>query len=410
MPAAPTPAERTPRRRGRRTGGGSNGRAIVRALALAGLAALAVAGYRAWDGRRATLLFVRGDGAPTPPLALTLFADQLAFAAPSPPPPLGERALPAGAAATFTRGDAPERAVVRYEGPGIGAGFVHFTLGEERPPIVLRPATPIRGRIVAPLATWLFGWRCAGLQPLADAEVLVMGGGEHGIALGRATTAADGSFAIDGVDGALDGLALRVRAAGHVLAHAPIERHADGAPAPTLVPLERGALRTGRITAPAGCDVTQLLVVARGLPGVQAKPAADGSFALDHLPPLAEPRLCVHGLPDLLAHRPVRAAANATTAIELVPAASLRGRVVSVAGGKPLAGALVWIGDDDEVVRTDDDGCFELRHQLPGAVEVRAQWNGARKRGRRAQWLGSARAVLAAGQTLDGVEIVVTEP
>jgi hypothetical protein len=356
-----------------------------------------------------TLQFARADGAPTA-LQLTLYPNQFSFASPSPPLALAQRALPAGEAATFGADEVPEHAVVRYEGPGIGAGFVHVALGETPAPVALRPATPIRGRVVAPIATWLFGWRCAGLQPVAAADVLVMGGGEHGVLLGRARTDADGGFVVDGVDAALDGLALRIHAPGYMLAHAAIERGADGAPATTTVPLDRGGVRKGQIAAPPGCDVTKLLVLARGLPGVQATPAADGSFALDGLPPLAEPRLCLHGLPDLLAHAPVRAAANAPARIELVPAATVRGRVRSVADGKPLAGALVWIGDDDEIVRTDDDGRFELRHQLPGAVEVRAQWDFAKKRGRRSKWQGRAAAVLVAGQTLDGVEIVVTEP
>lgn len=245
-------------------------------------------------------------------------------------------------------------------------------------------------------------------QLAAGAEALLMGGGEHGVELGRAVADASGAFVIDGVDTALDGLALRVRAPGFVLAHADLERAPDGAPAVTVVPLDRGAARAGRIEAPAGFDPSSLLVLARGLPGVQAQPAADGSFTLDCLPPRAEPRLVLFGLPPTLAHAPARAAANAPATIALQPAATVRGRVLSVATGKPLADALVWVGDD-EAVRADDDGCFELRHLLPGDVEVHAQWDGARKRDRRAKWHGRAAVRLVAGQTLADVEVIVTD-
>lgn len=396
------------RRAGRARGAnGSNLRAVGRALALCAAVAAAVLAWRAWDGRRVTIAFARAD-APVPALELTFFPDRFTFAAPSPPPPIGTRQLAAGASATFASDAVPERAVVRYRGDGVGAGFVHVELGKSPPPIALRPAVAVRGRVVAPVAAWQFGWRCLALTPVAGAEALLMGGGEHGVELGRAVSDATGAFVIDGVDTALDGLALRVRAPGYVLAHADLERGPDGAPAVTVVPLDRGATRTGRVEAPPGFDPSSLLVLARGLPGVQAQPAADGSFTLDFLPPRAEPRLALAGLPATLAHAPVRAAVNAPATIALQPAATVRGRVLSVANGKPLAGALVWVGDDD-AIRADDDGCFELRHLLPGDVEVHAQWDGARKRGRRAKWHGRAAVRLVAGQTLAGIDVIVTD-
>ncbi|MBM3975011.1 MAG: carboxypeptidase regulatory-like domain-containing protein [Planctomycetes bacterium] len=363
--------------------------------------------WRAWDSRRVTLAFARAD-APAPALELTFFPDQFTFVAPSPPLPIATRQLAAGATATFAADAVPERAVVRYHGDGIGAGFVHVALGASPPPIVLRPAVALRGRVVAPVAAWQHGWRCLALAPVVGAEALLMGGGKHGVELGRAVSDASGAFVIDGVDAALDGLALRVRASGFVLAHADLERGADGTPAVTVVPLERGATRTGRVESPPGFDPSTLLVLARGLPGVQAQPASDGSFTLDCLPPRAEPRLVLAGLPPTLAHAPSRAVANAPATITLQPAAAVRGRVLSVADGKPLAGALVWVGDDD-AVRADDNGCFELCRVLPGDVEVRAQWDGARKRSRRAKWHGSAAVRLVAGQTLADVEVIVTD-
>lgn len=377
------------------------------ALGVCAAAVAAVAAFGAWQAGRTTIAFHRADGA-VPALRLTMFPAQLAFAAPSPPPACATRTVAAGDAATLTRADMPEHAVVRYEGDGIGAGFVHVQLGAPSKSIPLRPPGVVRGRIGEPAAFWLYGWRCADLRPIAGAEVLVMGGGEHGIELGRATTAEDGTFAIAGIDTAQDGLGLRVRAAGYALAHPWLERAADGSLAAADVALAAGAVRTGRIDAPDGFDCATLQVLARGLPGVQATPASDGRFTLAHLPANAEPRLLLLGLPPTLAHADARVAVNAETNIQLVAAASVRGVTRSVATGKPLADALVWIGDHD-AVRTGSDGRFELLRVLPGAVAVQAEWQFVDARRRRHTWRAMQPLQLAGGQTIDDVELVLTD-
>ena len=409
MTAAPTSkAARQHGRRERRAAGGSNARAIAAALAVVTIGALAVVGYRSWAGGRVTIAFVVADAArPAPTLQLTVFPDVSAVTAPSPPQALRELTLAADTTLTLTAGDVSGSAVVRYRGDGVGAGCVHVQVGQPLPAIALQPPGIARGRVVAPNAVWLNGWRCGSLRPVADAEVTVMTGSGVGVDLGVARTAADGTFTIAGIDTTRDGLGVRVRAAGCALAHAALAPDGVGVLTAGEVAVAQGTQRQGRIAAPPGFDCSCLLVLARGLPGAQARPAADGSFALDHLPEQVEPRLLLLGVPPTLAHHEARAAANAPVRIDLVQGATVRGRVRS-AIGKPAAGALVWIGDRD-AVRADDDGCFELVSQMPGEVAVQAQWESVDKRRRRHKWLASRRLQLAPGALLDGVELVVTD-
>ncbi len=411
--AAPNRKAARPRgHRERRALGGSTARTVAAALAVCGVGALAVVGYRSWAGNRVTLAFTFADAArPAPTLHLTLFPDVSAVTAPSPPQALVEITFAADAVLTLTAGDMPGNAsgnaIVRYRGDGVGAGCVHLQLGQPLPPIALQPPGIARGRVVAPNAVWLNGWRCGSLRPVADAEVTVMTGSGVGVDLGVARTAADGTFTIAGIDTTRDGLGVRVRAAGCALAHAALAPDGVGVLTAGEIAVAQGTQRQGHIAAPPGFDCGCLLVLARGLPGVQARPAADGSFALDHLPEQVEPRLLLLGVPPTLAHHEARAAANAPVRIDLVQGATVRGRVRS-AIGKPAAGALVWIGDRD-AVRADDDGCFELVSQMPGEVAVQAQWESVDKRRRRHKWLASRRLRLEPGAAVDGVELVVTD-
>lgn len=377
-------------------------------LGLAGLAAAIGYGVHWYHQRHVTLAFVR-TAAPVSDLELTFFPDQLAFGQPSPPPPLGEHRLAAAERVTLGQDLVPGRALVRYRGEGIGAGFTHVTLGATAPPVVLRPARPLRGRVGEPIAIWSAGWRCVGLRPIAGAEVWVMGGGEHGVDLARAITDADGRFTIDGVDGELDGLGLRVRASGFALLHEPIGRFGadtdlDAAP---VLALARGDVQVGTVVVPAGIDASTLRVLARGLPGIEAPVAADGSFRLEHLPRGMQPRLLVHGLSPTWCCSPARAGQTDPVRIEVNAGAAVRGRVLEVATGRAVAEALVWAGDGD-AVRTDDDGRFELQGLPAGELELQAQRQTKNARRRRTEWGGSRRVTTAAGELLDDQDIVIT--
>ena len=155
---------------------------MVATFAAVGLLVGAWVGWRAYCDAHTTLAFAR-EGGLTPELTLTFFPTQMAFASPSPPPPLGRESLPSGE--TITVGDdlVPTSGVVRYSGEGVGAGIAYVELGETLPPIQLRAQASLRGRVGEPVAFWCMGWRCAGYRPVVDAEVVVMGGGEHGVDL-----------------------------------------------------------------------------------------------------------------------------------------------------------------------------------------------------------------------------------
>lgn len=395
-------------------GGGSRRRATRRApaplrpfavtLLVAGLLAALWFGYRAWAERHLTLVFAGGDT--VPPLELTFYPDQLAFAAPSPPPPLGERRLDGASSLVVDGSLVPGHGLVRYRGDGIGTGFAFVELGGPAPTIALRPPQTLRGRVGEPIGFWFLGWRCAGYRPIADAEVVVMGGGEHGVDLATARTDADGRFVVSGFDGALDALGLRVRAKGYGIEHRRIEDLDQRAGDRALVALAPAPSRRGRLATPPGLDPTSLRVLARGLPGVEATPAADGAFTLECVPADVEARILLHGLPETFAMLPARTDKAGEVRVEVVPGAVVRGRVLDSANWRPVAGALVWCGDQ-EAARTGADGRYELVHLPPGDVDVEAQWRPAG--GRRSDPLrrGHRQIVLEPGRVHEDVDISI---
>ncbi len=371
-----------------------------------GIVAIAACAGLVWfvldwiESGRTTITFAGGSVA-SPDLELTFFPDRLAFASPSPPRPIG-RFSAKGASATVGSELVPGNAVVCYRASGSGTGFRAVRLGESVR-VELRAPGTLRGRVVEPIASWCFGWRCAAQEPIAGAEVLVMGGGEHGIVLGTARTDADGRFAIDGIDIALDGLGFRVLAPGFAIAHRPVGR--EGGEGDTVVPLVRSRVSQGRVRLPAGIDPTTLYVLARGLPGVQAQLTADGSFRLDHVPVDTQPRLLVHGLPPTMAHALARASGDSVV-IDVVIGAAVRGQVVDAATRTPIAEALVYCGED-HAVRTDSRGEFELAGLLPGATEIRAQQDIRVPKRRPQVRSGRRRVDLEPGKAIANVVIAV---
>ena len=369
---------------------------------------LAAAGLWLWPAPAptTTLRFVTTTPQPSrPALELTFFTGRFGYLQPSPPPSLGERTLHGESVVVGTE-LATDAGRVRYRGPGIGTGFLSFELGADPAPVVLRPPQTLRGRVGEPRAAWAHGWRCVGLTPIADAEVVLLGGGEHGVELGIARTDSEGRFVIDGIDGALDGLGLRVRATGYALAHQELPRF-DWANGPQpVVPLVRGVCYRGQVAAPPEVSPASLRVLARGLPGVEATPAVDGTFELDHVPIGAEVKLLLYGLGAAWTQLPAIARRGETTRVEVVPATIVRGRVVELLERRPLAGALVFCGD--EAVRTDADGRFELARLQAGAAEIGAQYDFVDGRRRRRQWTGSQRVTLVVGTPVEGLEIAVT--
>lgn len=375
-------------------------------LLVAALLAGAWFGYLAWAERHVTLVFAGGEA--VPPLELTFFPDQLAFGAPSPPPALGERRLDGGSSLVVDGSLVPGHGLVRYRGDGIGTGFAFVELGGPTPTIRLRPPQTLRGRVGEPIGFWCFGWRCAGYRPIADAEIVVMGGGEHGVDLATARTDVDGRFVVAGFDGALDALGLRVRAKGYGIAHERIEDLGGRAGERALVALSPAPPRKGRLATPPGLDPTSLRVLARGLPGVEATPATDGTFTLDFVPSDVEARIVLHGLPDTFAMLPARTDRGGEVRVEVVAGAVVRGRVLDTANWRPVAGALVWCGDQ-EAVRTGADGRYELVRLPPGDVEVEAQWRPAGSRRSEPMRRGRRQIVLEPGRVHDNVDISISK-
>lgn len=364
--------------------------------------ALALWGFFEWRAGRVTINFTRVGG-PVPDLELTVFPDQLSFMTPSPPLALGQVRIASGGSATFDSGLVPQRAVIRYRGAGIGTGVVFVELGKEIDAIALQPPRTVRGRVGEPAGFWSFGWRSGGLRPVADAEVVALAGGQHGVEVARTVALADGHFELSGISAAAHPLSLRVRAPGYAVNHVAVPGNAMGEH--VVVAVEKTRRLRGKVDAPAGIDRTTLCVLARGLPGVQVFPNSDGSFVLDHLPPAVEPRLFVYGLGPLHGCAEVRAKRDADVLLTVVPAGVVRGTVTDKLTGEPLAGALVFAGDQP-AVRSDADGKFELTQVLPGNVELTAQHRKRRPKRRDGPVrFGRARIELRGGETVDGVVV-----
>ncbi len=358
-------------------------------------------GYRMLQARRVALTFTCAS-TPVPELLLTFFPDQLAFGAPSPPPPFGQLRVAASQTAVVGPDLVPGRAVVRYEGPGVGTGFTFVELGRPLPPIALHQPRVVRGRLGERLILWRFGWPCAGFLPVRDAEVVAMGGGEHGVPLATARSDADGRFELVGIDGGLTSLGLRVRAKGFALVHLSVAFDDQAGQQAPIVPMVRTTALRGRVEAPVGVDPSSLRVLARGLPGIEATPTPTGEFVLDHLPPDTEPQLLLYGLGPGLAQVPARAVRPAPVRIEVVVAATVRGRVLDAATQDAMDGVLVFCGEGTGV-RADAGGYFELTRILPGDVEIVAQWESSNRRKRQVVRTGRRQVQLAPGQVVEGL-------
>ena len=146
-----------------------------------------------------------------------------------------------------------------------------------------------------------------------------------------------------------------------------------------------------------------LLLLARGLPGVQARPDDDGEVRLDHIPPDVEARVIVYGLPPTAAQSDARTSRDGEFEVRVVPGAIVRGRVLGQEL-EPVPDALVWVGSG-QPTRTDRDGRFELTHVLPGEQKITAQWRPRKRRSK--PWLTSRQLSLQGGETYERVELLL---
>ena len=355
------------------------------------VAALIVGSFVAYDAyldRHVTLRFTNGTE-PVPPLELTFYPEQLAFSSPSPPPAIGECQV--GEHGEVVVGDSlvPGNGVVRYRGAGVGTGFAHVQLGETSSPIQLRPPRTLSGRVGEPLGYWLMGWRCAGMRPVANAEVVVMGGGEHGIDLVTTTTDEEGRFTVAGFDGELDALGLRVRAQGYAIVHESLIGSSEHEGERAIIALTPAPVRRGKLDLNVEVDPSTLRLLARGLPGVEAVVAADGSFVFDNIPSNLEARILVHGLPENCAQSEARTSVDSVAQVVVGPGAVVSGQVLDHQM-QPVARALVWIGDQT-AISADSRGRYRIIRAVPGDCTLMAQTQIGR--GRKARTLLGSRKV-----------------
>jgi hypothetical protein len=331
-------------------------------------------GIKFWTDLRAmqvVFTFVTATGAPAPDVKLEFFVDATGPSDPSPPPRLGEVVVASGDEFRASSVLVPRRALVRWSAAGHGSGSAAVAAGEQHR-IVLNPSGAVSGAVVQPSALWLFGARALP-APVAGARIVVMGGGERGLPLAEAPTGADGSFTVGGFDDAILQPTLRVLATGFSLAHVDAIRGAAAEPALAVVTPTQ-PLR-GRVALPAGIAGAGLRVLARGLPGIEAVPAVDGSFSLDHVPAWTWPRLVLHGLPAGFTQRGCQATVATAAEVVVERALVVRGYVLDALTQAPVVGATVYHengADGLSTCTTGVDGSWEFTDLPSGSVRLQA--------------------------------------
>jgi len=357
-------------------------------MLVAGLAIGAFVAYEAYADRHVTIAFANGSQ-PVPSLELTFFPEQLAFGSPSPPPAIGNCRVEDASEVVVGDNLVPGHGVVRYQGEGVGTGFAYVRLGQPAPTIQLRPPRTLSGRVGEAVGFWFMGWRCAGMRPVANAEVVVMGGGEHGIDLATTRTDDEGRFTVSGYDGELEALGLRVRAPGYALVHESLFGSLDHEGERAVIALTPAPIRRGQVQLDVDLDPASLRLLARGLPGVEATVNEDGTFAFDNIPAGVEARIIVHGLPENCAQSEARTSADGVAKVVVSPGAVVTGRVLDHEM-QPVAGALVWIGEQP-AISTDSDGNYRIVRAQPGSCVLMAQSQVGK--GRRSRTLLGSRTV-----------------
>ncbi|MEQ1634713.1 MAG: hypothetical protein ABL997_20205, partial [Planctomycetota bacterium] len=208
----------------------------------------AVFGYLRWANSRTLITFVAPPDVAMPVLELQLFPEQLAFNQPSPPPPLATLALEQGNEIVLDKELVPGAAMLRWSGKGVGTGFANITRGRATVIALTAPAV-VKGRIGTAQGFYAMGLRALGLQAIAGARVVAMGGGEHGVPLCETLTDADGRYELSGFASALPVVGVRVLAAGYGVA---FTNQFVGSEDPLIVPLLATKSIRGRVALPAG--------------------------------------------------------------------------------------------------------------------------------------------------------------
>ncbi len=295
---------------------------------------------------------------------LELFEFDRTPAAPTRPRKLGEVASKQTDSIVVPHDMVPEYSLARatVDGVGVAAFLVHK--GEHaQNAATLTPAVPIAGRV-----------QDASGQAVHGARVQAVDGGERGIVLAEATSAADGSFTLAGVSPSNRFVTLWVFKAGHAQVEKP--SFAFDAPLAVACQLVRTEPVTGRVVVPNGVTAGGLVVQAYALPGIAATTDASGAFRLDHLPPQSAARLLVQGLPSGHTHRAATArAGQRDVEIAVTRACQISGTVVDGRSGQipHLAVARHDHGPrGEETFKLDEFGRFLLPNVPEGMVTIEA--------------------------------------
>lgn len=213
-------------------------------------------------------------------------------------------------------------------------------------------------------------------EPVAGAEVTLLssapGDGDLVAASVRTTTAADGTFHLDGAAGSRGANALRVEKPGYASASETYPRAGALAKPVTLL---AATVLSGHVKPLPGRSAAGALVRFEGRSRtrwVEAGP--DGSFTIPDAP-VGEGRLVADAgdagygeTAGILLPLPE----GKSAAVTLRPAASLGGRVVDVATHRGVARARVAVrqGASTRVVRTGPDGSYRIAPVAPRTARV----------------------------------------
>lgn len=296
----------------------------------------------------------------------TIFATDRSNHHASPMPSLGTVSLSGPDELEFAGSDYPKSIQVLLEVEGYGRDYISLEIGQRRPgAIKLAPPRKIRGRIVQRDG-----------EPIADAEVLALGGGSRGVVLDSARTGTDGRYELGGVSERVSFVSLRVLKPGFALAereHWPDAAASEPAAKTDFelipVPPVEGLLRMPEDFVPSGLHISVL-----ACPGVRCRVDKEGHFLLHHLEAKSQYRVLAQGLPEGFTQRKLLVRPGTRAQLEILPAVTLKGRVQSTLLRRGIRGVSLWHENTNrgrvERCITDDDGAFSLPMVPVGAVEV----------------------------------------
>lgn len=259
----------------------------------------------------------------------------------------------------------PTSLQVRFHVPGYGVDYISVERGRRKlHRLRLGAAVEVKGVVTGKAGA-----------PVAGARVLALGGSARGVLLTETKSSTDGSFTLPGISKLVDFLTLRVLKDGYALAEREHWLQASKGEEKSrtdfqLVPVPpvRGEIR---LPENVQRKLEDLRITVLKHPGVSANVDERGQFELQHLAPGSQYRLLVQGLPDGFTHRMTYVRPGQAVTLEVVPAVTLHGKVVSERLQRTLEGVQLRHTSStrgQEFCVTDGYGEFELRNVPVGTV------------------------------------------